>query len=161
MKRGPLIALGICAFLLIYLLMVGLSMSKQSVPDMNRENATIMLNELGSAFQDASPARVLAFAAPEATVAGQDLDNTRKLLVAVFRELKHPRVDWSDINVEHDADRAHVTARVEVRDGDTSKYDAKLGFVIVKRTESKLFGLVKVDRWKILSVDAPNIPDIK
>ena len=164
MKRTSMIALGVCAFLVAYLLMVFIPLKNQNEPDMTADRAAQMLNNLAVAFQDSSTDRVLGFAAPDAKIAGRDLDNIRKLLQAAFREMKQPKVDWSDVKFDKTGSQAHITAHVTVRDSDggnpNAHYAANVGFVVEQRTEKHLMGLMSVDKWKIVSVDAPSLPEI-
>jgi len=163
MRRSSIIILGVCLFILVFLAMVYIPLRGQSKPEMTQEDAVKMLNDLGDAFQRESSSAVLSFASPDAKVAGRDLDNIRALLNQAFRAMKNPKVEWENVAFTHEGAEVHITAKVTVKDlGEGSAgsvpYSANMGFKLERRAEPHLFGLVQVYTWKIVDVDAPNLP---
>jgi hypothetical protein len=163
MRRSSIIILGVCLFLLILLVMIYVPLRSQSKPEMTQQDAEKMLNDLGDAFQRESSSAVLSFASPDAKVAGRDLENIRSLLNQAFHAMKNPKVEWENVAFSHEGAEVHVTAKVTVKDlGEGSAgavpYTANMGFKLERRAEPHLFGLVQVYSWKIVDVDAPNLP---
>ena len=78
MRTSSKVILGICAFLLVYLLMVYGQLAAQSKKEFTQQDADHFLSELGGAFQRGDASACVSFAFPDATVARQNLDDLLK-----------------------------------------------------------------------------------
>src|SRR4051812_18385460 len=100
MKRSSLIALIVAGILLIYLGTIFFSVQSASKPDLTQQDSVDLLNRLAKAFDASSTEGVLSFAAPDAKVAGKELDDIRQLLRRAFTAMKDPHVQFSDLNYD-------------------------------------------------------------
>jgi hypothetical protein len=153
--------------LLVYLVTVFVSVSRTSKPDFTPADATDMLNRLGHAFASSSVEGVLSFAAPDAKVAGRNLEEIRKLLHRAYGALRDPRVEFRHVEFERQNGETvvlHFDATVVDRapggfGGGDAVYSQRMGFTVKRIEVPRLGGLMKTYDWKITNVDAPNLPD--
>lgn len=166
MKRSSLIALIVCGILLVYLGTVFFSIQSQSRPDFALKDATEFLERLALAFDSGSTEGVLSFAAPDAKVAGRDLDDIRRLLRRGFAAMKEPHVQFANLNLDkRDESTAYLRFDAQVVDKSPSGYAAgstiysqRMGFTVKRILMPKLGGLMHVYEWKVTDVDAPSLP---
>lgn len=162
MRRSSKIALGVCAFTLIYLLMVYFQLANQSRKEFTQADGTQFLHDLGEAFQRSDASACVSFAFPDATVAGQKLKEIQSLLHNAFQNIKDPKVDYKDVKVETAEDQATVKANVTVTDAATNevKYSGQaVVFKLERRSIPHLGGLLSVYEWKVANVDAQLPPE--
>jgi hypothetical protein len=166
MKRSSLITLIVCGILLVYLGTVFFSVQSQSRPDFTQQDAVAFLDRLAKAFDAGSTEGVLSFAAPDAKVAGRDLDDIRQLLHRAFYNIKDPHVQFSNLNFDkRDETTAYLRFDAQVVDkgqsggtGDSSLYTARMGFTVKRILMPKLGGILHAYEWKVTDVDAPHLP---
>jgi hypothetical protein len=166
MKRSSLVALIVCGILLVYLGTVYFSVQSQSRPNFTQQDAVAFLDRLARAFDASSTEGVLAFAAPDAKVAGRDLDNIRQLLHQAFAAMKQPHVQFSNLSFDkRDETTAYLRFDASVVDNGpggyasgSNLYSARMGFTVRRILMPKLWGLMHVYEWKVTDVDAPHLP---
>jgi ketosteroid isomerase-like protein len=160
MRRSSKIYLAICAFALVYIVMVYMQVAATSRKDFTREDAVIFMKELSEAFQREDASAVLSFAWDDAKVAGQDLAQIRNLLHQVFANMKDPKIEYRDVQVIRDRDFATVSAIISVTDRSTgtTPYPAQpVAFKLERRKVSYLLNLIQSYDWKVGKVEG-NIP---
>lgn len=165
MQKSSKIILLVCGILLIYLVTVIYSYKSQSQPEFEQEDAAHMMTALGKAFMSSSTEGVLSFAAPDAKVAGRDLEEMRGLLQRAFRAMKNPQVDFSELTFSRTGLEANLRVKANVRDAGEGGYhpgeilySAPMGFQVKRIETARLGGLLTTYEWKITDVDAPNVP---
>lgn len=159
MRRSSKIILAICAFFLVYFVMVYVQLSSQSRQYFTQKDADTFLSELAQAFHREDPNAVVSFAYPDATVAGQTLQSVRNLLHQGFTNIKDPQVTYQDMRLVNDTQRnmAIIQAKVNVVDngaGGEVKYSAPVTFTLERRAFPHLLGLITVYDWKVVTVEA-------
>lgn len=166
MKRSSLVALIVCGILLVYLGTVYFSVQSQSKPNFTQQDAVAFLNRLAQAFDSSSTEGVLSFAAPDAKVAGRDLDDIRQLLHRGFAAMKEPHVQFANLSFEkRDETTAYLRFDAQVVDkgpggyaGGENIYSQRMGFTVRRILMPKLWGLMHVYEWRVTDVDAPHLP---
>jgi hypothetical protein len=163
MKKSSIIILAVCAFLLIFLVMVYIPLRGMSQENFTQQDAEQMVAKMAEAFEDKSSARLLSYVSPDANVAGRNLENIHRLLQQYFSVLKNPKVNVSNTDFNKEGETAQIRADVAVKDEGASadpaaSYRGRIGFTIKRVPEPHLLGLMTIYRWKITEVDAPNIP---
>ncbi len=167
MKRSSLIALIVAGILLVYLGTIFFSVQNASKPDLTQQDSIELLNRLAKAFDASSAEGVISFAAPDAKVAGRELDDIRQLLRRAFTAMKEPHVQFSDVNYEK-RDPTTVFLRFSTKVVDKSPngyggggdlYTGRMGFTVKRISVPKLGGLMHAYEWKITDVDAPRLPN--
>jgi hypothetical protein len=161
MRRSTKIFIAICAFALVYVIMVYMQVAGISKKEFKQADAVQFLNDIGEAFKREDSSAVLSFAWPDATVAGQDLKQIRDLLRRAFAQMKNPKVQYSDVRLINDRDFAYVNATVTVTDtgaGTVPFPGQPVGFKLERRKVSYLLNIIQSYDWKVVNVEA-NIPD--
>ena len=166
MRQSSKILLVICGVLLIYIVTLIVSVQRASLPEFGPEDATAMMNRLASAFDSSSTEAVLSFAAPDAKVAGRQLDDIRDLLHRAFGAMKSPHVEISDLHYDKQGEtKVNLSCYAKVTDqspngyqGGGTQYEAHMGLVVQRIQVPRLWGLLSSYDWKITDVDAPHLP---
>jgi hypothetical protein len=165
MRRTSKIVLGICFVLLVVLVTLFVQYRMESQPDLSERDARVMLDRISEAFQRGSAERVLSFAAPDAKVAGRDLEEIRSLLQRGFRYMKNPELTYKNFQYSRRGETVNLRFDVHVKqspDGHPASaesiYLARIGFTVRRIKIPKLLGLMRTYEWKISDVDAPNMP---
>jgi len=167
MKRSSIIMLVVAGILLIYLGTIYFSISAASKPQLTQEDAVALLNGLAKAFDSSSTGGVISYAAPDAKVAGKELEDARQLLQRAFRFMKDPHIEFKDLNYEKkDETTVYLRFRATVTDkGDggggtgSTQYDQRMGFTLRRLLMPRLGGIMHTYEWKITDVDAPRLPN--
>jgi hypothetical protein len=165
MQRSSKIALGVCFVLLVGLVTLFVQYRMESQPDLSEQDARLMLDRLAEAFARGSTERVLSFAAPDAKVAGRDLEEIRSLLQRGFRYMKNPELTYKNFQYVRRGETVHLRFDVHVKqspDGQAANaesiYLARIGFTVRRIEIPRMLGLMRTYEWKISDVDAPNMP---
>jgi hypothetical protein len=167
MKRSSIIMLIVAGVLLIYLATIYISISSTSKPQLTQQDAVTLLNGLAKAFDTSSTEGVLSYAAPDAKVAGKELDDIRQLLRRGFAAMKDPHVEFANLNYEkRDDTTVYLRFDANVVDkspngfnGGGTVYSQRMGFTVRRILMPKLGGIMHTYEWKVTDVDAPKLPN--
>jgi hypothetical protein len=165
-RRSSKIILAICGFILAFLISIYAPILYASKPEYTEKDAHEMLAKMVRAFEGESVEGVLSFVAPDAKVAGRDLERIRALLHQAFRYIRNGHVQYSKLFFSRSGET--VTLRFDVHvvdlppgstDGGETLYSQTTGFTVKRIPSNHLLGLLTTYDWKITNVDAPNLPE--
>jgi hypothetical protein len=163
MRRSSKTALAVCAVLAAYLLAVYIPISRLSHPDFTESDGRQFLTEMEQAFRAENASRVTSYAWEDAVVAGQTLSDIRRMLQRAFAYLRNGEFNLTMLRFSREGDRAKIVLRAHVEDktmGVSSEqiYNHPVQFELERRSVPQMLGLTSIEQWKIVAVDAPNIP---
>lgn len=164
MRRSSKILLALCVVLAIVLAAVYIPLINASQPDFTSKDAVAMLNGLSDALARKNEGDVLAYAAPDAVIAGRRLKEIRQYLRQAFGVVKDLQVRFQDVALTRVGDTVTVDANVVAGEGQSSGpltvtyYQSPVRFALKRLAYSHLLGLFRTYDWKVVSVEAREFP---
>jgi hypothetical protein len=158
MRRSSKIIL-VVSFLLAAIAITGFVYApylQASQPDLTEAQARIQLNDLATALENRKTSQVLAFASPDAKVAGQQLEKIEKALQQAFANAQNLQVSFKDpVYTRNEREKAVLMrCTAEVKATGVEPMSLPVTFTFQRREKPLLFGLLKTYEWKITNVDA-------
>ena len=164
MRKESKIALGICIVIIVFLVAFYIGAQKESMPEINEQQAKQMLDRLALAFHRENVNEVLSFASPDAVIAGKKLREIHSYLSRGFTQTKDLQVKFEEVQYSRTGDTVELNARALAQEGGASSsgqtyYNQPVKFVLHKRAVPQLGGLFYTNDWKITEVDAHGLPE--
>ena len=168
MKTSSKILLGISIALLILLVTLFTQYLNETEPDLTEPQARVMLDKLAKAFFHENVGEVLSFAAPDAKVAGRTLEQIRDYLRRAFSQSHNLEVRFRDVQYQRHGNTVTLDAHAEAGERPPGSpnftdtyYTQPVRFIVQKRSTPFLGGLLRTNQWKIIEVEATNLPHVE